>query len=414
MKKTFLCIMLICIIFTYLKAENKARVATNTLFQRLDSTIGNAGSDTYLALRIDKTIYSYNPQNQTSEIKYFKWNSSSSKYELSENEYYIYDSSNRPTVDSSLRYSYNTLYGVYITKYIYNSDGTLQEKTDFSKANQVKSPYSAETIRYGYKNHTLLSEEHLQWEKNSDTWTLFKKVIHYADQNGNDTLVKTYSINASSMYLTTYTRNKITYAQNNNKKARIKEDINVSSSDSTSITNAEKYEMTYDNNNNIITSYFSTKASANSNYSLIYRLDYTYDLNSNFTGIKNPIAFRLDEATNRLTGYHVYSAQSYGYAPQAYIALYYSNAIATVLPNVDTEASTPKVFYSDNCINVKNIAKNATKIQLNVYDANGRKWVTNAEINTQNNISMPNLPSGIYVYTINSDTQNFNGKFIVK
>lgn len=414
MKKTFLYIMLICIISAHSKAENKARVATSALVQRLDSTVSNYGSESYLAGRNDKTIYSYNSQNQTSEIKYYTWNSSSSKYELSKNTYYIYDSSNRASADSTLQYNSNTLYGVYVTKYNYNSDGTLQEKTYYSKANQGSSPYNAKTIKYGYKNRNLISEEHSKWDNDPYIWTLFQKVIHYADQNGNDTLVKTYYKNGSSIYLTEYTRNKITYSQNNYKTTRIKENITVSSSDSTNITYAEKYEMTYDANNNIITSYFSTKTSSNSNYSQTYRLDYAYDLNSNFTGIKDPISFRLDEATNKLTGYHVYSRFGSDFYPQAYTTLYYSNVVTTDLSSTNAETSSPKVYYFNNSIIINNTATDVTRFQLSVYDINGKRIISNAEINSQNNISKPNLPKGIYAYTITSDTQHFNGKFIVK
>jgi hypothetical protein len=390
--------------------NNQTQHSTTT---RLDSTVYNNGSEAYIAGKYQKSYYTYNTANQIIKKDIYQINSSTNKYDLYTSSHYSYNTNGQKKQDSIITYNSGSSW-INIIKYDYNSNNLIQYKTNFTKNTAISLPYYAEKTSYLYNSNVLRQEDNTDWNSSTNIWRTTGKVIHYVDQNNNDTLTKYYSLNNTKLCLSQYITNKITYQSGSKKLSKIKQSFDISINDSNSVLSIDKFESTYDSNGNIITNYRAYKTSTSTSFSPQYLFIFTYDTNSLYCESEGLTSVYLDEITNRLTKLQVYQFYASNYYPQAIMSLYYSNAITTDLSSTNTETSTAKVFYFNNSIIINNTATDVTRFQLSVYDINGKRIISNAEINSQNNISLPNLPKGIYAYTLTTDTQHFNGKFIVK
>ncbi|MFM2291806.1 MAG: hypothetical protein RIS29_1619, partial [Bacteroidota bacterium] len=199
--------------------NNQTQHSTTT---RLDSTVYNNGSEAYIAGKYQKSYYTYNTANQIIKKDIYQINSSTNKYDLYTSSHYSYNTNGQKKQDSIITYNSGSSW-INIIKYDYNSNNLIQYKTNFTKNTAISLPYYAEKTSYLYNSNVLRQEDNTDWNSSTNIWRTTGKVIHYVDQNNNDTLTKYYSLNNTKLCLSQYITNKITYQSGSKKLSKIKQ-----------------------------------------------------------------------------------------------------------------------------------------------------------------------------------------------
>ena len=382
--------------------------------------------------------------NITTSKTYFEWDDSTKQnYAYTKNEftkdknnneisniYYYYDDSTKQLVKSNKNeFTYdNPEKKTSSNEYYWN-------KSTKEWMNSLKWEYS-----YNYSGNLIYSYSY-DWVKDSLAWKIHYKYEYTYDENEklilqkcyywnnvlndwNDSQEKTEYINdfngnriCSILYFMQYGSNVWEYLS----KAEYSYDINNKQTSfiyydwNDTISQWKiwhKEEKTYDEFGNIETTTYTHISNENL---FSQKIDYIYDYSFNFSDLifpywKNQNIFSGSVILKEYIGY---TLKNGNWLCLGKIKFYYSG----FLPNNITNISTTKLSVFPNptsdfvSFNLNNNTANNSTIEF--YDIQG-KLVLSQKIVSNQQVSVSNLKSGIYLYKINSNDKIYEGKISIK
>ncbi|MBK6835876.1 MAG: T9SS type A sorting domain-containing protein [Bacteroidetes bacterium] len=387
----------------------------------------------------NKHIYSYYINGAVDSNLFYTFNSTSLLWVGSNADIFVYDANDNVT--NYNRQRWDTISNLWINEFKYefsynaNNDRTqnLTYTWDIITDHWINSYKIVNT--YDLTPNLTLIKGYV-WDINLSQWQDDQKIALTYDANNNCTVDTSYTWNLGSSSWNLNELNNYAYDLSNN----LTESTNSSWNTALLIWNSQnKYEYTYDLNNNKTTDVFSfwngttwelffkTSFFNYSNSVAAETANYTWDanisqwkpidkgtLNHNvsvsYTDIILPFYFEEDLFHHQLN-----TSQSYGwennsstYALNEVITYYYSNTSIGIKETqiVDNIVAFPNP--TTDLVNFK-LPKEETNYTIDVFNCAGAKLLS---VNNLNKISVSDLNSGLYIYTITSKNNVYKGKFI--
>lgn len=340
--------------------------------------------------QITKIEYTYDGnQNLILESKSKYYNAQWNNWEKIES---TYNSSNN--VLNSINYSWNITQWDTISKdeYLYNASNNLTVKT-FYFWNSVNSTWDNWWL-YEFTYDTtqnLTTELFSQWLTDSSNWAPHSKFEYLYDTNGEllfNTHYAIYNINTPWAPVARY---KWIYDSFDNVEAHHTE--KWSSTDS-----AWKVDIKVNNNYNNIYPYsdlilpvsIPRIKTSPSPYLKGFPVDFNHMLNENLVSFWNNITENWQESEKR---WYFYS----------------DHLVNSINKVVDNKLQVYPNPFSNNVS--FNIPEPSSTINLELYDIQGRK-VFSSSINNNELVNLERLSTGIYIYHLTTDGQQFKGKLV--
>jgi hypothetical protein len=448
--------------------------SAETLKQRLDSVVNQKFDSSGKWINSSKELYTYDSKgNETSE-SYYEWDIAISKWAGTEKGEFTWDSNGNITLNiwfdwdlttkkwvgksktensydtkgnSTIQISYewdknaNKWVGKGKTEYTYNSNGnaTAEIRSDWdvatskwvgwmkyertfnsggNKTLEICSYTSSPGIWYvSYKSEStydskgnLTVQLNSNWYEQDKKWVANFKYEHSYDSRGNETLYASYQWDiAANKWIGSY-KDENTFDSNGNVIINISYDWDIYT-DKWVIN--YKDESTIDSNGNLslMTSYERDKTTG-----ILVLSDKTeVSWNNSFTDFILPEDYmEISFFKHMLTGYIGYTWDSGSSQWKSFekSAFYYTGQNITGIQENRTSSVSiyPNPATDFLIINLKDVSKPAV---IELFDIQGKKMIsTLLPINSQ--ISVSQLKSGMYLYTVNQNSEIHNGKIMIK
>ena len=325
-------------------------------------------------IKEQKTEYTYNSEGQNTIKKYYDW-VNNNDWHISNEYKYFYNDAGKIAIDSSFSYFYSSTPQLYsLVLYTYDNTGRLLVKNRFSEESINGDLILTDSTCYQYLDNGLSNiEYYYNYNSDSLSWELYRKEKNRYNQNGNQTLYENYFLNRETGNL----------------------------------EGSSKYEREFDNHGNVITSksynWLVSDTIWNGNFGYIYTYDYNYlakDILVPYVGSNEihktisstPLEFVDGEWLEMET-------RTYHYSGNILLAIDALNQFQLdVLPNP-----------ANNFINFEGLEAGAS---IRILNTNGN-IILESDISENQQLSVSELPVGVYFYQITNDGTNSTGKLLI-
>ena len=205
--------------------------------------------------------------------------------------------------------------------------------------------------------------------------------------------------------------NHYTYNETGSKTAKTNYDISYSS-DSTTISYAQKNEFTYDNYGNMLTMTESDYKSDTRDYTIQGKYEFGYDISKNLSEVSMGNLTGL-ECNNKLTDYKYYTYTDSKYVLAGTIKFYYSNR---TIETGNAQIANQSFWISPNPVTeyVKfNVPGSEGHLSVVIINLQG-KTVLEKQVENNAPLNINYLNKGLYLYKVTDNTTTYNGKIILK
>lgn len=337
-------------------------------------------------------------------------------------------------------YNWSSDLGTYIfgikNEYTYNAQGKTLTNTEFCDTYELKNEYTYDMngnnsiliechldsktntwknnyrTEYVYNGSNIQTEIEYDWDSYANNWNLDSKTFHFFDSSKNDTLLKRYNKDYSGNWnLSHKLINHYTYNETGSKTAKTNYDISYSS-DSTTISYAQKNEFTYDNYGNMLTMTESDYKSDTRDYTIQGKYEFGYDISKNLSEVSMGNLTGL-ECNNKLTDYKYYTYTDSKYVLAGTIKFYYSNR---TIETGNAQIANQSFWISPNPVTeyVKfNVPGSEGHLSVVIINLQG-KTVLEKQVENNAPLNINYLNKGLYLYKVTDNTTTYNGKIILK
>ena len=339
-------------------------ITVNSQTMRLDSIVGE---NIYI-------LYNYDANNINIGAEVFQKNSDNTWNKVSKSTL-IYNSDNLVQSEIYTELDGNTLTNDTKEEYTYNSDLSIDRKTNYAwVSNQWQIDYIKD---FQYSSGGVINEILMSTDGTSSSYDM-KEIYTY----NNNVLTKTeqYFRDDNEWESNPWEKTEYSYYTDGNLKS--KTDYEDSDRDGVWTIGPDKIEFTYDNNyttDNLILPFM---------YYLEFEIIATPSTNH-----------------NKVTNFEIFDVSNSEWSSNGIYTYFYT----------DTTLSTNEL-NNINCKVYPNPTKDQVKFEINdfekitIYDISGKLI-----LKTKSNIvNMKNIQSGVYLYKIHKDNKIINGKIIKK
>jgi hypothetical protein len=387
----------------------------------------------------NKRIYSYALNHQIDTNIYLFWNIANSQWLNTNSDIYNYNANN--SVANYTRTFWDTTSASWIPEftldYTYdtNNNRIMSVRSNWDTiSNQWINSYKVENT-YDL-NSNFVSIYGYTWDSGSSSWQNDEKISFNYDINNNKTEDTNFVWNTSNFmwdytYLQTYV-----YDVNNNVLSNTNYTWNVSL---LIWVESERYEYTYDMSNNrtneiynywngtnwgpffkaTFSNFIGSNSTETSNYfwdlgNLVWiptdKIGKNYDLAVLYADIIFPFYYAENDFHHKLDSSNTYTWDelNLNWTTNEKTKYYYSNTLVGIkeMQIVDHIITFPNP--TTDVVNFK-LPKEETNFTIDVFNCTGAKLIS---VNNANKISVSDLNSGLYIYTITSKNNVYKGKFI--
>ncbi len=319
-----------------------------------------------------KTEYTYNVNEDITYKVYYKWDTTSTQWKDSNIEEYTYDNN-------------NLLINIF---YQYWSNN-LNQWVD----------YQNHDLSYDTNNYLILLHV-TWWDISSSQWINFWKEEYTYDTNGNIINIVNIEWDLFSNQWENNEKEELSYNSNN----QITQSIVIDWDDLfNQWVNFKKEDYNYDVNGNPIQDYFSDWDDISNQWKDDERLDFTYDQNYDISDLIIPDkgvfwAINLEYITNMPLGYIRYGYNNTNPYMIWRITHFYSEQNVGLDEIIDKQEIEVFPNPASEIISI-NVRDGSQQLTFSLIDLQGR-IVLQREIRNSTNISITNLPKGVYLYKI--------------
>jgi hypothetical protein len=357
--------------------------------QKLDSTIYEALDNVSNQLVISfKAVYTYDANGfETSAIGYF-WNDTTSQWMTGWKHETTYDVNENLTIKSTYFWDDLNNQWVYIEKQEYTYDNHRNLILDFAYHGIPDQLLWAQKYENTYDaSGNLLLDDTYDWEASHKLWVITRKSEYTYDTNGNLTAKILYNWDEGNSQWVLFYKMEFIYDASGNTTLNSNSYYNT-------ITDQWYVDFTkaaaYDNNGNItVDSTFSEEWGKS-------KSEYAYDNNEKRFSQTD---YYWNEATSQWSIY-----QRYTY--------YYSELNPTLIPGISERKISvyPNPATDFIVFDLTNISESAI---AEIFDIQGKK-VLEQKLSENKQISVSNLPKGLYMYKLNNNGNTYTGKFLIE
>ena len=346
--------------------------------------------------------YTYDTNNNLTSETYYFWDSFNNSWVLGDRTTYTYNTNNK-VVTEVYEFTNNGIFGIgYRTNYIYNSAGDILVFLDEDYVNgQYENDYR---LTFSYANGRV--DSYLAEEWNGSQWVQEERGNVTYNSNGFPTIF-TYEEIVNGMF-ETYGREVNTVTT-----AGLITRSNYEVFDGTNFVEDERYDYTFDSNNNIVTEISSYNPATTPNE----KYDYTYDTSILMSTLGHPFkdktgiefTFSNEPHINKVLTqtYSSYDSNTMSYDLSSRTTYNYNSTLS-----VDEEVLEKvsfKVFPNPTKSQITVEATNTTIDQIQIIDILGKTVFTT----DKTNFEIASLTDGIYIMKIiDSDGSITNHKII--
>ena len=384
-----------------------------------------------------KYLYSYNSNGVITQKETYRWDDSLSIWNLQSVYTYDYNSQGQKTKEESVTYLIGTpnWVGKYRNIFSYDGLGGLLEVTEYSGLNQLNVWYQNKKTQYvndANNNHleTITSE----YDTVQNVWNLNEKTESQYNSSNLETLHILYAWVNNTWIAILKNENYFNSLDQQTSETWWKYDRTLQIWKGKSKSEKSYYAL------NVVDTIWNYRWDLTSQTWFKTHLDYT--LLDNFNNPVERTFLGYDTATATWTptklltkDFNTNYPKSDLLIPPSYrdnfqldSTLFYT--WNTVTDAWNTESIRVNYFSTFNLTSVSEILENDVLIypnptyntvffkkstsnitQIEMFDLQG-KLVLKTQLSNQNSVSLSDLPSGVYIYTITTDNQVFSGKII--
>ena len=355
------------------------------------------------------------------------WDSTASQLVVSGKTVYTYDANGNNTLRIDYQWDENTSqwFTTYKTEYNYDANGN---NTLLINYNWFENP--ADTLYKFYKAETSFDANGNEtsyigyfWVESSNDWVPSVKEEHTYDANGKDTLIMNYDWHESDSQWVAYMKKKYSYDINGNMTS-----VNYFIRDTANTQWIDNFKAEYAYNTGDFTTLASVnyfiRDTANAQWLANAKDEYTYEDNGSVlmtyeydTNLSQWFNFSKIETTfdaygNGTTFNYLWNRTHSQWDVVSKTADYYSQHNVTGVPAIPKE----KIGLYPNPASVyiifdgSNVSGSAI---VELFDVEGKK-VLEQKLYENKQISVSNLPKGLYMYKLNNYGIIYTGKLLIE